>query len=126
MKKVKTEKELADAIENGEESIEIEGDLGKKTIRIKATGKVAWVVAVGAIAVAIVGLTYPVPEPASQVVVKSSAFMATGGAVGILGMGTATTATLIAIAAGGVGVLDKLRKYKIVDTKNGNVILSRK
>ncbi|WP_275897270.1 hypothetical protein [Helicobacter suis] len=39
---IQTEEELARAIKEGRDTIEIEGDLATKTIRIKATGKVAW------------------------------------------------------------------------------------
>ena len=53
MQKVTTEKELADAIKDNEDTITIEGDLAKKTLRIKATGKVAWVIAFEAIGVAV-------------------------------------------------------------------------
>lgn len=39
--KVNNEKELGKALHDEEDSIEIEGDLSNKVIRIKATGKVA-------------------------------------------------------------------------------------
>lgn len=41
MVSVKTEKELATAIENEQDTIEIVGDLANKTVKIKATGTVA-------------------------------------------------------------------------------------
>ncbi|GLH57292.1 hypothetical protein [Helicobacter ailurogastricus] len=47
---VSNEKELAEAIENGENSIEIVGDFSKKIVKIKATGDVAWGIAIAAIA----------------------------------------------------------------------------
>ena len=47
--RVRTEKELAKAVESEADTIEIEGDLGNKTIRIKATGKVAWGVCIAAL-----------------------------------------------------------------------------
>lgn len=122
---VRTEKELAEAIKNNENTIEIEGDLKNKTLKIKATGKVAWAIAIGAIAVAIVGITYPVPEPTTQTAAKGFAAFTAVGAAAILGAGTATTAVMIAAAAGGVGVLNKLRSYKIIENTNEKLILKR-
>lgn len=37
-----TEKELAEALKKNPDTIEIEGDLARKVIKIKATGAVAW------------------------------------------------------------------------------------
>jgi hypothetical protein len=39
-----TEKEFGDALKREDDSIEIIGDLAKKTIRLRATGNVAWTV----------------------------------------------------------------------------------
>ena len=122
---VKNEKELSDAIKKAQDTIEIEGDLGKKVLRIKATGKIAWAVAAGAIGVAVVAILYPVPEPTTQVASKSFALAASGSAAAILGAGTTATAVSIAIAAGGVGILNKLRTYEIVSTANNRVVLRR-
>ena len=52
-KKVKTEAELAEAIKNGDDTIEIEGDLANKTFKIKATGKIAWGIALTAVGIAV-------------------------------------------------------------------------
>ncbi|WP_034584074.1 hypothetical protein [Helicobacter pametensis] len=49
---ITTQEELNQAMSNQQDGIEIEGDLAKKVIKIKATGKVAWIVAFGAICVA--------------------------------------------------------------------------
>jgi len=116
---IKTEKELAEAIKNEEEFIEIEGDLRNKVFKIKATGKVAWIVAIGAIAVAlpIAILTGGVATPASAVVGI--------GAVSVLGLPAAMAAVMIAVSAGGVGVLNKLRSYKIADN-SGNILKLKK
>ena len=53
MKTVKTAKELGLAIKNEESYIYVEGDLKNKVLIIKATGKIAWVIAGGSIAAAI-------------------------------------------------------------------------
>lgn len=122
---VKTEKDLGDAIKNGQDTIEIEGDLVKNVLKIKATGKVVWAVAVGTIGVAVVAILYPVPEPTTQVVSKAFAATAGGAAVALLGAGTTATAISLAVATGGVGVLNKLRTYKVVSTANNRVVLKR-
>lgn len=122
---IKNEKDLGDAIKNDQDTIEIEGNLAKKVLKIKATGKVAWAVAAGAIGVAVLAVMYPVPEPTTQVASKAFALTAGGSVVAILGAGTAATAISIAVAAGGVGALNKLRAYKVVSTDNNRVVLKR-
>jgi len=116
---ITTEKELAEAIKNNEDTLEIEGDLIKKVLKIKATGKVAWVVAIGAISVAVVSIlaTGGTSAPVSGA-------MATG-AVAVLGISTTASAISIAVAAGGVGVLNRLREYKIIETKHDRLILKK-
>ena len=116
---ISTEKELGEALKNNQVSIEIEGDLSKKVLKIKATGTVAWAVAIGAIGIAVVitvgsGGT---AAPAAGVVGI--------GAVSVLGISAATSAVAIAVAAGGVGALNSLRQYKIVSKGDNKVVLSR-
>ena len=53
MKTVTTAADLGKAIKNGESEIAIEGDLAQKVIRIKATGNVAWAIALGAVTIGI-------------------------------------------------------------------------
>ena len=50
MKTVRTEEELASAMKSGEDTIVVEGDLANKTIKIKATGSIAWAIAFTALA----------------------------------------------------------------------------
>jgi hypothetical protein len=116
---ISTEKELGDALKNNQDSIEIEGDLSKKVIRIKATGTVAWAVAIGAIGIAVV-LTVGSGGTAAP-----AAGLVGFGAVSVLGVSAATSAVAIAVAAGGVGALNSLRKYKIVSQSDNKVVLSR-
>ena len=122
---INNEKDLGQALKEGQETIEIEGSLKDKVIKIKATGKVAWAVAIGAIGIAVIGMLYPVPEPATQVGTKGFAVLSGGVAVSILGAGTATCAISIAVAAGGAGVLNKLRTYKII-RNSGDIIVLKK
>lgn len=126
-KTVKTEKELADAINRGEDTIEIEGSLAKKTIRIRATGKVAWVIAFGAIGLATYAvITTGVTGGTSTPVVGPVAGITGGVAVGILGGAATYSAIAIAVAAGGVGVLTRLRDYKEISRTENRLVLKRK
>ena len=116
---ITNEKELGEAIKNEQDTIEIEGNLVTKVIKIKATGKVAWVIALGAISVAVLVTVGSggTAAPAAGVVGI--------GAASILGLPAAISAVAIAIAAVGVGVLNSLRKYKVVSNSGGKLVLSR-
>ncbi len=94
---VKTEKELGQALKNGAGTIENEGDMVRKVIKIKATGKVAWAAAIGAIAVAIVAI---LAAPAAGGASTSASLVAAPAAVGVLGGTTALPAITIAVAVG--------------------------
>lgn len=121
--KVLNEKELAEAINNDEETIEIEGDLAKKTVKIKATGKVAWIVAIGAISIAVIAiLSAPATAGTSSLISAGVAPVA----VGVLGAGTTVTAISIAVAGGSVAVLNKLRGYKLEKISDNKVILKKR
>ena len=130
--KVTTEEELGEAVKNNVESIEITGDLVGKTLKIKATGKVAWAVALGSLGVAVTCLI--LRAKGSDVVENTQ----TGKAITFTGAagGTAVAATIlgkaafaaasIAAAAGGVGALTSLRdKYKIIERAENKLILQR-
>ena len=116
---IKTEKDLGEALKKEQDTIEIEGDLQKKVLRIKATGTVAWAIAIGAIGIAVIVVlgTGGAGAPVSGVV----GF----GAVSVLGLPAAVSAVSIAVAAGGVGALNSLRSYKIVSNSGGKLVLSR-
>lgn len=116
---ISKEEDLAKALEQGQDSIEIEGDLAKQVVRIKATGTVAWAVAAGAIGVAVVLAVGSggAAAPASAVVGAA--------AVGTLGFSAAAAAVAIAVAAGSVGVLTTLRSYDIVSQSDDRLILKK-
>ena len=117
---MKTEKELGDALKEGQEYIEIEGDLKNKVMRIRATGKIAWVIAVAAIAVAVM-----ITISSGGMAAPASGLIGVG-AVSILGLPAALSALGIAIAAGGVGSLNTLRKYKEISRDSNRIVLKRK
>ncbi|QOJ08141.1 hypothetical protein [Nitrosomonas sp. H1_AOB3] len=127
MAKVRTEAELGEALKNKEETIEIEGDLANKTFKIRATGKVAWVVAIGAISIAAYGTAATLGTGGTSApVTATSAFIAAPVAVGVLGGAVTYSAIAIAIAAGGVGALTTLRGYKQVLRSQDRLVLKRK
>ena len=122
MNTIKTEKELAKQVENGVDEITIEGDLKDKVLRIKAVGKAAWIVAIGAIGVAVISI---LSAPATGGMSVGVSSLVAPAAVATLGVSTTTSAVLIAVAAGGVGVLNKLRDYDIVEENEDSVTLKK-
>lgn len=117
---ISSEEDLGEALKNERDTIEIEGDLKRKVLKIKATGKIAWAIAFAAIGIAVTILIASggTGAPASGLI--------GGGAAAILGLPTAISAVSIAVAAGGVGALNSLRSYEIVEKSAGKVVLRRK
>ncbi len=117
---ISTENDLGKALKVKQDTIEIEGDLKKKVLRIKATGKVSWAIALAAIGIAVIIIisTGGTGAPVSGLV--------GAGAVSVLGLPVAPPAVSIAVTAGGVGALNALRKYKIVENIGDKLVLSRK
>ena len=131
---VTTSKELGKAIKEEKDTIIIEGDLAKKVVRIKATGKVAWGIAFGAIGVSVVAIIHTpqaavATAPAGGVggaISFGSSLISSGTASAILGS-AAITAIIVAVAAGGVGALTTLRdKYKIQSKEGKRLVLKKK
>lgn len=119
---VKTEKELAKQVESNNDMIIIEGNLKDKVIRIKAAGKASWIIACGAIGVAVISA---LSAPATAGVSTGASFLVAPAAAATLGLSTTSSAILIAIAAGGVGVLNKLRSYSIIEKNDKRIILKK-
>ena len=121
--KVKTEKELGEALNSDADVIEIEGKLGDKVFKIKVTGKVAWGVCIGAIAISVTAI---LATPATGGSSDSALILTIPTAALILGAPVAISAVAIAVAAGSIGALNKLRKYKIAKHEGDILILTRK
>lgn len=120
-----SEKELGEALKSGQDYIEIEGDLAKKTIRIKATGKVAWGACFAFISIAVGMSVVTIASGGTATPVSGSTAAASLGlAATTLGLPTAVSATGIAIA-GGVGALNKLRKYKLEKLSDTRIVLRK-
>ena len=121
---VKTYNELKEAYKSKTDEIEVYGDLGNHIYRIKASGKVAWGVCFVAI-VAIVTSAIVLPPGANVEVVAAEAVAATPILATTLGA-SAVPAIIIAITAGGAGILTSLRdEYKIVEKKQNSIVLKR-
>ncbi len=128
---VSNEKELGNALKNGEESIEIVGDLANKTIKIRAVGKVAWAIAIGAIGIAAYSIisapiTGPVSGGTAELMKGFTNLVTAPTAIAILGGPATYTAILIAVAAGGIRSLSSLRNYKEISRTSNSLILKRR
>ena len=130
---ITTAKELGQAIKEEKDTIEIEGDLCKKVIKIKATGTVAWGVCIGALGIAIgTKIVQAATTPIDFATLGASAafkgFVATSsGAVAATTLGSATTTAIsIGVAGGGVGSLNKLRDYRLEKVNDKKIVLHRK
>ena len=119
---VRTIKELVEQLLKGAIEIEIEGGLTKKVVRIKATGIPAWIVAYSAVGVAVLAVAAAPAAP------PAAAFAAAGAApaAAILGVPAAIAAVSMAVSAGGVGILNKLREYEIVEKSDSRLVLRKK
>lgn len=123
--------ELGRAIERNENSITVDGDLAKKTFKIKAVGQVAWVIAGGTIAVAIVAILAMPAAPAAGPygLIAESVALGAGGAAAasVLGVSATVAAISMGVGAKSKNVVKKLRdNYNIQKISDSKVILTRK
>lgn len=131
MVKVYNNDELNEAMKSKQSTIEIEGDLAKKVIRIKATGTVAWAVAFIALSVAVIAAITVIPASTATggLALPGEAALAMSAAVpaiSIMGIETTLFAIALAVAAGGVGALTHLRNdYKIIKKTENSAVLQR-
>lgn len=132
MKTVTTAADLGKAIKNGENEIAIEGDLAQKVIRIKATGNVAWAIALGAVTIGIAAvLASPgvVTGPAGIVVEGTLVTLATttcAAAVAIWGVKTTVAAISIGVGGQNVKALRKLKDNYEITQKGSSKVIIRK
>jgi len=120
--KAANEEELAEHIKEGRDYIEVEADLGNKVIKIKAVGYIGWGLVAAALIVAVVFVSR---SPATSRTSGVVGFAAAAPAVATLGPAATITAVSLAVAGGGIGVLNKLRKYSLTKLPNGNVLLKK-
>ena len=123
---VKNAKELAKALKDKVDIIVIEGEFGKVSFRIYAIGRVAWIVAIGGIAAAVALIFASGSMPLFSPGTLPGAALAAAPAVGILGWPATTAAITIALTGGGVGILNKFRKYKLIERDDNRIVFKRK
>lgn len=122
MSTIRDEKELAEKLKHNESTLDIEGDLANKVIKIHSTGSVAWGLALGLITATVLTILATPTTFGTSAIVS----MVSGTAsAGILGAGAATSAVMIAVSAGGVDSLKSLRSYKIIKQSKNRVILKK-
>lgn len=131
MAKARNNDELKAAMDSGASTIELEGDFARKVVRLKATGAVAWPIAFAAITIAVVALAVSIPTTVAtgglaapvEGAVVSAALVPAAGTVGL---DVAMMAVGLAVAAGGVGILSRLRSdYKIIEQEPNRVVLAK-
>jgi hypothetical protein len=127
-------REFAGAVERGESVIIVEGDLARSVVKIKITGKLAWAVASVSLAAA---AYFFIATPATTVATApvgglpglapfAGGAASAGAAASILGIPAVIAAVTMAIAAGGVGIFQKLRcNYKITDRSPNRLVLTK-
>ena len=124
---MKDEKELGRALKEEKDMIVVEGDLVHKVIKIKMIGKAAWPICIGGITIAItVTITNASTAGAATPIAVPSALVGASGAVATLGVPTTIAAIGIAVAGGGVAVLNKLRRYRMEKISATKIILHKK
>lgn len=69
-------------------------------------------------------MTVPVSGGTSTLLAVTNFVVTAPAAVGVLGFSTTVAAISIAVAGGGVAVLNKLRKYSIVSRKGNQLVFS--
>ena len=115
------EEEFGQAVRDGKDRIELEGDLAAKVKKLYKINITLWSFCLVCLAVAIIALMQmPITGGASGVV----SLVAGTPAAAILGTEAAVTAVMIGVAGGGIGVLKKLRRdYRIATGKDGRIIV---
>lgn len=117
------EKELSKALQDGIDSIEIEGNLKDKVLRIKASGKVAWVIALGAIAIAVI---VALSNTLANIGEANKVLMESPDSTPHLWLGGVWILVGIAVVAIIVAMLNKFRGYKLEKVSNTRIILRKK
>lgn len=126
MSTVNSAQELAQRVNNRDPEITIEGDLGKKILKIKATGAAAWIIAFGAIGVAVTLAIAGTGTGPAMPAVESLAMTSAAGAVAIIGLPATVAAISMAIAVKDKKVLNILRDCYDVVSKTNNLVVLRK
>lgn len=123
MQTVSTYKDLAMAVLADSNKIEITGDIRKGTVKIVTSGSVSWVIAIGAIGIAYAAIMM---IPATGGTSSTLSGIAAPAAVASIGLPATTAAISIAVSAGSLSAIKKLRNYKVETQSDGKTILVKK
>lgn len=120
---VENEQDLGEAIDRGEETIEVKGKLAPRIRKIWLMDRFLWCLCLACLAVAIAALVaVPATSAASAVV----SFVSGTPAALLLGTPAAVTAVLTAAAGSGIATLRKLRHcYRLESTGSERVVLHK-
>lgn len=123
MQTISTYKDLAKAIACDSNRIEITGDITKGTVKIVASGAVAWAIAFGAIGIACAAIAI---MPATGGTSSAISGIAAPAAVASIGMPATTAAIAIVTGGGSISLINKLRKYKVESHEDGRAVLVKR
>ncbi|MFT4105537.1 MAG: hypothetical protein QM657_07250 [Lacrimispora sp.] len=118
---VHNEEEFGEALREGRDKIEIEGDLASKVKKLYKINLALWNFCLVCLAVTIIALMQiPITGGSSTAV----SLVAGTPLAAIVGTKAAVSAVMIAVAGGGIQVLYKLRRdYRMLNEKDGRVII---
>ena len=108
MTTVSTVAALKEALRNGEETIEIEEELAKKTIRLRSIGTLAWAITFIAM---VLTVTSTPPSPARTITL-------------VIAMGVIFIS--VAAAGGDIYTLLKMREYEEISRTENTLLLEKK
>ena len=114
MTTVNTVAALKEALRNGEETIEIEEELAKKTIRLRSIGTLAWAItfiAMGVLFYLTLTVTSTLPSPARTITL-------------VIAMGVIFIS--VAAAGGDIYTLLKMRAYEEISRTENTLLLEKK
>ena len=114
MTTVSTVAALKEALRNGEETIEIEEELAKKTIRLRSIGTLAWAItfiAMGVLFYLVLTVTSTPPSPARTITL-------------VIAMGVIFIS--VAAAGGDIYTLFKMRAYEEISRTENTLLLEKK
>lgn len=125
--------ELGKVVKKEPDEIIVEGDLANNVYKIKATGKVAWVIAFGAVAVAVIAvLTLPAGAAAGPAgliadgVIAGVAATTAAASIGVLGISATIAAIGIGVGARNANALKIIRDKYVISSKSGSRLVLRK
>lgn len=118
--RVQNEQELGNAVKQEESCIELKGKLASHVKKLMKLNMALWVFSLTALSIAVLAT---IQAPATAGVSGIISIVAGTSTASILGMDTVIVAVSIAVAGGGIRILQKLRKYHLTYRENGKIIL---